>query len=86
MSDVATTKMSTRGQVVIPEAIRKRMGLEPGVEFVVIGEGDAIVLKPIRLPSMREFDGVMARAREAAKRAGLKRSDIAAAIEAVRSR
>ena len=86
MSEAATTKMSTRGQVVIPEAIRKKMGLEPGVEFVVVGEGDAIVLKAIRPPSMREFDTVMARARRAAKRAGMKRSDIAAAIEAVRSR
>jgi AbrB family looped-hinge helix DNA binding protein len=86
MSDVATTKMSTRGQIVIPEAIRKRMGLEPGVEFVVVGHGDAIVLKAIRPPSMREFDGVMARAREAAKRARMKRSDIATAIAAARSR
>jgi AbrB family looped-hinge helix DNA binding protein len=86
MSNVATTKLSTRGQIVIPEAIRNRMGLEPGVEFVVVAHGDAIVLKPIRPPSVREFDGVMARAREAAKRAGMKRSDIAAAIEAARSR
>jgi hypothetical protein len=45
-------------------------GLEPGVEFVVIGEGDAIVLKAIRPPSMREFDRVMARARQAARPSG----------------
>jgi AbrB family looped-hinge helix DNA binding protein len=78
--------MSSKGQVVIPEAIRRRLGLEPGVEFVVIGEGDTIVLKPISVPSMREFDDVMERARQAARRAGMKRSDVAAAIEAVRSR
>ena len=86
VSRVATTRMSSKGQVVIPEAIRRRLGLEPGVEFVVIGEGDTIVLKPISVPSMREFDGVMKRARQAARRAGMKRSDIASAIEAVRSR
>ena len=78
--------MSSKGQVVIPEAIRKRLGLEPGVEFVVLGEGDTVVLKPISVPSMREFDEVIARARRAARRAGLKQSDIAAAIESVRSR
>jgi len=78
--------MSSKGQVVIPEAIRKRLGLEPGVEFVVLGEGDTIVLKQISLPSMGEFDEVITQARQAALRAGLKRSDIAAAIEAVRSR
>lgn len=78
--------MSSRGQVVIPQAIRKRLGLEVGVEFVVLGEGDTIVLKRISVPSMREFDEVLGRARRAARRAGLKRSDVAAAIEAVRSR
>ena len=85
VSEVATTRMSSKGQVVIPEAIRKSLGLEPGVEFVVLGEGDTVVLKPISVPSMREFDEIMARAREAARQAGMKRSDVAAAIESARS-
>lgn len=86
MAEIQTTKMSSKGQVVIPGAIRARLGLEPGVQFVVIGEGDTIVLKPIAAPSIREFDEVMERAREAARRAGMRRSDIASAIAAVRSR
>ncbi len=86
VKDIATTRMSSRGQVVIPEAIRRRLGLETGVEFVVLGEGDTVVLKPISVPSMGEFDEIVARARRAARRAGLKRSDIGAAIEVVRSR
>ena len=56
------------------------------MELVVLGEGDTVVLKPISVPSMREFDEVIARARRAARRAGMKKSDIAAAIESVRSR
>lgn len=85
MEDVTTTKLSSRGQVVIPEAIRRRLGLETGVEFVVVGDDDTIVLKRISTPSMREFDAIVARARQAARRAGLRRSDVAAAIAAVRS-
>ena len=85
MTEIQTTKMSSKGQVVIPGAIRTRLGLEPGVQFVVIGEGDTIVLKPIAVPSMREFDEVMKRARQEARRAGMKRSDVASAIAAVRS-
>ena len=86
MTEIRTTKMSSKGQVVIPDAIRTRLGLEPGVQFVVIGEGDTIVLKPITVPSMREFDEVMKRAREEARRVGMKRSAVASAIAAVRSR
>ena len=86
MSGAATTRMSSKGQVVIPEAIRAKLGLEPGVELVVIGEGDTIVLKRIDVPRMSDFDEIVARARRAARRAGLRRSDVAAAIETVRAR
>lgn len=85
MSDFATTRLSSRGQIVIPEAIRLRLGLEPGTEFLVLGEDGTVVLKVIEAPSMQEFDEVVAKAREGARRAGLRRSDIAEAIRAVRS-
>lgn len=41
MAGYATTKLSSRGQVVIPEEIRISLGLNEGDQFVVIGEGDA---------------------------------------------
>ncbi len=85
MNRIATTKLSSKGQVVIPEAIRRRLGLEAGTEFVVLGEDGTVVLKVVDPPSMREFDRIVSRAREDARRVGLRRSDIAAAIEAVRS-
>ena len=46
----ATTKLSSRGQVVIPEEIRNRLGLEEGAQFVVVGEGDVVVLKALKAP------------------------------------
>ena len=85
MNDIATTRLSSRGQVVIPEAIRRKMGLESGTEFVVLGEDGTVVLKVIEAPSMREFDEIMAKARRDARLAGLRKSDIAEAIRAVRS-
>lgn len=84
MAKAATTRMSSKGQVVIPEEIRKRLGLTPGVRFIVVGQGDAIVFKTISPPRMAEFDELIAEAREQAKRAGMKRSDIAAALRDVR--
>jgi len=40
------TKISTKGQVVLPSAIRRRLGLQPGDPPDVNAEGDRIVLTP----------------------------------------
>ena len=85
MAALATTKMSSKGQIVIPEDIRKRLGFKAGSQFVVVGENDVVILKAISSPSMEEFDGLITEARKQARQAGMKRSDIAAAIAKVRS-
>jgi len=69
---------------VIPEEIRRRLGLEPGVRFVVVGDGDTVVLKRIEAPSLKELDALVSRARKAAKKAGLREQDIVEAIRRVR--
>jgi AbrB family looped-hinge helix DNA binding protein len=84
MSTVGTTRMSSKGQVVIPEEVRTSLRLEPGAQFIVIGENDVVILKTIVPPSMSEFDGIVTRARRQAKAAGMKPSDIARAVAKVR--
>jgi len=86
MAELATTRLSSKGQIVIPEDVRIRLGLKPGVQFVVMGEGDVVILKIISPPSMKEFDELIVKARRQARRAGLKRRDIAAAIREVRAK
>ncbi len=85
MPQLSTTRMSSRGQVVIPETIRKHMHLKPGTHFVVMGEGDVVILKAITPPPMDDFDRLVARARERATLAGLTEDDIATAVREVRS-
>ena len=63
MSTVATTRMSSKGQVVIPEEVRNSLGLETGAHFIVMGENDVVILKTISPPSMSEFDTIVTRAR-----------------------
>lgn len=84
MTNVATTKMSSKGQVVIPEDIRKRLKLKAGSQFVVVGEADVVILKAITPPSIEEFDSLITEARSRARQANLKRTDISAAIVKVR--
>ncbi|MGC2110037.1 MAG: AbrB/MazE/SpoVT family DNA-binding domain-containing protein [Candidatus Korobacteraceae bacterium] len=75
-----TTKMSSRGQVVIPERIREQLSLEPGAEFVVVAKGDALVLQRLSAPSWKEFDSLIREARRLARQAGLTPSDVKRAI------
>ena len=86
MRGLATTKMSSKGQVVVPEEIRKRLGLKTGTQFLVVGEKDVVILKAISPPSMKEFDELIAQARKRVRQAGMKRSDVAAAIAKARGR
>lgn len=86
MAGLATTRMSSKGQVVIPEEIRKRLDLKAGSQFVVVGEKDVVILKAIEPPSMEDFDELISEARRQGRLAGIKRSDITAAIAKARGR
>jgi AbrB family looped-hinge helix DNA binding protein len=48
--------MSSKGQVVIPEEIREKLGLHPGTQFAVLGARGMVVLRPLTAPSLEEFD------------------------------
>ncbi len=86
MSSIATTRLSSKGQVVILEEVRKELGLEPGAQFVVMGEGDVVVLKEIEAPDRREFLALARKVRSQARKAGVKRSDFKKAVRASRLR
>ena len=85
-SQLATTKMSSKGQIVIPESIRLQMGLEAGAQFVVLAENDVVVLKAITPPPRQEFNDLLKRVRKQAKEAGISKDDLSAAIADVRGR
>ena len=86
MLNIATTKLSSKGQVVIPEDVRKELGLEPGAQFVVMGEGDLVILKKIEAPDRSEFLALAKKIRSQARKAGMKRSDVKNAVRTVRRR
>jgi AbrB family looped-hinge helix DNA binding protein len=86
METVSTTRMSSKGQIVIPESIRKQLNLKKGSQFVVVGSEDVVILKAISMPSMDDFDDLIRQARQQAKNVNLKRTDIARALKAARDR
>jgi AbrB family looped-hinge helix DNA binding protein len=81
-----TTKLSSKGQVVIPEAIRETLGLSAGDQFVVIGRDNTVVLQTVTPPQMGDFQKLLAQARAEARRSGIKKSDVKKAISKIRRR
>jgi len=86
METLATTRMSSKGQVVIPDSIRKRLDLKEGAQFLVVGDADVVILKVVTPPDMNEFETLIKRARKQAREAGLKQKDITSAIAKARGR
>jgi len=84
MTTAATTTLSSKGQVVIPEEIRMQLGLEAGAQFVVIADRDVVIFKLLEPPSLKEFATLVGRARQVAKQTGMTRADVANAVKKVR--
>jgi len=84
MTVAATTTLSSKGQVVIPEEIRTQLGLKAGAQFFVIADRDVVIFKRLDPPLLNEFSALVDRGRRAAKQTGLTRADVVAAVKKVR--
>jgi AbrB family looped-hinge helix DNA binding protein len=88
MGDLSTTRMSSKGQVVIPEEVRKRLNLNTGSQFVVVADADkdVLILKTIYRPSLDDLDDLIAEARRKGREVGIKKADIDDAVRQARNR
>jgi AbrB family looped-hinge helix DNA binding protein len=59
--EVAITKMSENGQVVIPAEIRRDAGIGPATKFIVFNTGGNILLKQMRKESLAKDMELMER-------------------------
>ena len=72
MSILATTKLSSKGQIVIPEDVRNKVGLHTGDQFVVVADKDVVILKIIKKPSAQEFTRLVAQSQKGSKKSRFK--------------
>lgn len=52
---VETVKMSSKGQIVIPQDVREELRVHTGTVFAVVGSKDTIVLRKIATPSKEDL-------------------------------
>ena len=83
---VELTRISEKGQVVIPSSLRKEMGIKKSDQFMVFGEGGTVILKKIEgLAIKKTFDEIAKPLQQATKRARLTKADVKKAIKDVRN-
>ena len=87
---VETIKMSSKGQIVIPQGIREEIHATEGTLFAVVGGKDSVVLKKILTPSkedmIKELKDIAKEGRRKLEKKGIKEEDIPSIVEKARVR
>lgn len=53
VTEPEVTTISQKGQVVIPQSLRSKLGLSPRTKLIVYGYGDTIIMKKLELPDVK---------------------------------
>lgn len=86
MGEVMITRLSSKGQIVLPKVLRDTLGLKSGEIFAMFGENDTIVLKKIELPSEQDFEKLLKWGQKYAKKYKISKRDVLRAIEEARGK
>ena len=86
---IETTKMSSKGQIVIPQDVRAEINAEEGTIFLVITKKDTVILKKIGAPSteeiLKELDDLVKEGTRNAEKRGIKESEVPDMVHRLRT-
>ena len=57
--DMQVVSVSSKGQVVLPMEMRKKLSIETGTQLVAYSIGDVIMLKVVKLPTIEDFEAAL---------------------------
>jgi AbrB family looped-hinge helix DNA binding protein len=69
------TRLSSKGQLVIPSHLRNQLGLRTGTRLAMFTDGEHILLKPIPTPDVSAFRKMADAARKVADTAKILRKE-----------
>lgn len=81
-----TVKLSSKGQFILPKAIRDRHHWDTGTEFIIIDRGEELVIKPSRVFPATELESPETPSIYCGKTLSLEDMDRAVLAEAARHR
>lgn len=82
MSRTSKTKLSTKGQVVLPKSLRVSHRWKPGTEFIIEDRDEGILLMPKAGTAARTWESIIGSVPYAGPRKSMKEMDAAVATEA----
>lgn len=74
--NVGFTKLSSKGQVVIPLDMRKHLSLKEGTPLAIVTQDDTILLKKMEIPKIKTWKEVDMPFREAAKKSEFTKEEL----------
>ncbi len=84
---VELTKISEKGQVVIPASLRDEMGIKRSDKFMIFGEGNTLILKKIETAPLSESLSELTKPlQKIISEEGFNREDLKRVIKHVRSK
>ena len=88
--EIEISKVTSKGQVVIPQDIRNRKGIKEGERFLVFDIDDSIIFKRIKnleaKKDLTEFEKVFKSMWKTSKERNLSKKDVEKEIEEVRKK
>lgn len=86
--EIEITKLTSKGQVVIPQDIRDKNNLKSGEKFLVYGTSDSIILKRVKrleeAKGIKEFESIFKSMWKTVKKRKITRKDVEKEIAAYR--
>ncbi len=82
--DTQVLTVSSKGQISLPDSIRRLLSIETGDKLVAYASGDTIMLKTLKFPSGEDFEASLNEAQKWAESVGYREDDINAIIKSVR--
>lgn len=75
--------VSSRGQICIPNSIREDLGLKEGSKILFVLTDDSLLVKKVNMQSFAEITKPL---KEAAKKAGMKESEVPGIVHRFRNK